>query len=484
MQDKITRIAIVGAGIAGLSCAKALQAQGYEVQVFESCTEVGGRMSTQSGASWQCDHGAQYFTAKCAQFREELTRWEEAGVATRWNPRMRVIDEVLGPWRESGVGTKRYVGVPNMMAPAQFLAKSLSVLLGAHVDGLQRHSGGWRLHIVELGWQSSLFDSVVIALPAPHAQTLLKHTTSVFQDLVSKVRMRPAWSVMMCCDEPFDPGFDAAFVNTGPIRWVARNLSKPQRQGKNVWVLQANAQWSEVHREEKPNEVANLLIKAFQEIFAVNFRTIKGHYWPCADTESSLERDFLWDSNLRLGLCGDWLMEAKIEGAWSSGNSLAKAIGNDATGKQLDIKLISIKFASLEYEMALALRNEILRFPLGRSLDSDDLEGEENQLHFGILNFDNKLIACVSVKIIDEKHYKIRQMAVSDNFQGKGLGVRLIRHVECELFKKGVSILSLHARESAISFYEKLEFHTSGNLFDEVGIPHIKMQKKVLDNPL
>lgn len=482
MQDKITSVAIVGAGIAGLSCARVLQEQGLKVQVFESAAEVGGRMSSLSGLSWQCDHGAQYFTAKGAQFCEELVRWEAAGVAECWNPRMRAIDEVRGPWRESGSNTKRYVGVPSMMAPAQFLAQSLSVQLQAHVDGLQKKSRGWQLHIMGEGWQSNFFDAVVLALPAPHAQALLQQTTSAFQDLLSAVQMRPAWAVIVCCDESFDPGFDAAFINTGPIRWVARNLSKPQRKGENLWILQANAQCSAAHGEAKPNEVASLLINAFQEICAVGFRTIAVHYWPCADIDSSLERDFLWDADLKLGLCGDWLFDAKIEGAWWSGFSLAKVIAHESKEKQLDIKLISFEFGSLEYELALELRNQILRIPLGRSLDSSDLEGENSQIHFGVLNLGNELIACVSVKIQDGKHYKIRQMAVADNFQGKGFGAKLVQYVERELSNKGVTKISLHARETAISFYEKLGFQCSGELFDEVGIPHIKMLKKMHKN--
>jgi len=480
VQDRIERpttVAIIGAGIAGLTCANSLQAQGLKVQVFEKSRGVGGRMSTRRGPTWQCDHGAQYFTARSAAFRAELARWEAAGVAEPWPVRIRVIDDAQRPWRESSSHTKRYVGVPGMTAPAQFLAASLPVQLEAHIDELRREPSGWRLHILGKGWQDCLYDALALALPAPQAHALLKQTPSVLQELVGTVRMRPAWALMMHCEESFDPGFDAAFVNSGPIRWVARNLSKPQRKGDNMWLVHATAQWSETHLEAQPNEVASILAEAFQEISPVSTRTSVAHRWRYADTEALLGQDFLWDSQTRLGVCGDWLQEAKVEGAWWSAFGLAKVIASESRGKYFDIKLISIEFASFQYESALELRNVVLRNPLGRSLDFEDLEGEDTQLHFGIMSFENKLIACVSVKILGENHYKIRQMAVANDCQHQGIGARLLRHVESKLVHKGGAKISLHARESAIAFYEKLGFHREGELFDEVGIPHIEMHK-------
>lgn len=476
-------VAIIGAGIAGLTCARQLQAQGLNVQVLEKSRSVGGRMSTRTGTSWQCDHGAQYFTAQSAQFRQELARWEEAGVAQQWTPRLRVIDEVNGPWRDSSNHTKRYVGVPSMAAPAQFLAQSLAVHLEAHVEGLRREPGGWRLHILGEGWQDYLYDAVVLALPAPQAQGLLSESTSVLRDLVGSVRMRAAWALMMCCDESFDPQFDAAFVNSGPIRWVARNLSKPQRQGDNMWLLHATAKWSEDNLDAKPSEVAVILIAEFQKIFPFIASSSSMHRWRYADAESTLGQEHLWDPEQGLGLCGDWLNESKVEGAWRSAASLAKMMAHDLKIKQLGIKLISIQFTSIQYEQALALRNAVLRNPLGRSLDNADLDGENEQLHYGIIGPEKELIACLSVKLLGEERYKIRQMAVDHGWHRQGLGSRLMTHVENELSRRGAQEICLHARVYAVEFYEKLGFNRCGESFYEVGIEHVKMSKTMRESP-
>tara|TARA_R110001592_G_scaffold69029_3_gene211587 strand:- start:186 stop:1643 length:1458 start_codon:yes stop_codon:yes gene_type:complete len=480
VQNKIeegTSVAIIGAGIAGLACAERLQAEGFSVQVFEKSPGVGGRMSTRRNPSWQCDHGAQYFTARSAAFREELQRWEAAGVAGLWSARMSVIENPQSPWRAAGANTKRYVGVPSMTAPAKFLAASLPVQLESHIDTLTREPEGWRLHIAGKGWQDKFYDALVLALPAPQAKDLLSQFSSPLRELVASVRMRPAWALMMRCDESFDPGFDAAFVNSGPIRWLARNLSKPQRQGENMWLLHATAQWSEVHLEAQPSDVIELLVEALQTICPALVHESVAHRWRYADTEVLLGRESLWDEEKRLGLCGDWLHEAKIEGAWLSALSLAKVITSRSLKKCLDSELISIEYSSSLYKSALELRNEILRKPLGRSLDFVDLDGESEQQHFGIFGCENTLIACVSVKEISGKHHKLRQMAVAEKFQGQGVGAELVASVERELIAQGVQEISLHARESAIKFYEKLGYNCIGNLFDEVGISHKKMHK-------
>ena len=84
---------IIGAGIAGLSCATSLQSLGHNVLVVEKSRGVAGRMSTRRGDDWQCDHGAQYFTARDPVFAAEVGRWMQAGVAALWSPRISVFGD-------------------------------------------------------------------------------------------------------------------------------------------------------------------------------------------------------------------------------------------------------------------------------------------------------------------------------------------------------------------------------------------------------
>ena len=85
-MNPVPHLAVIGSGIAGLSCATMLHRAGLEVSLFDKARSPGGRMSTRRGDDWQCDHGAQYFTARHPEFRAEVARWQQAGVADLWAP--------------------------------------------------------------------------------------------------------------------------------------------------------------------------------------------------------------------------------------------------------------------------------------------------------------------------------------------------------------------------------------------------------------
>ena len=137
-----------------------------------------------------------------------------------------------------------------------------------------------------------------------------------------------------------------------------------------------------------------------------------------------------------------------------------------------------IPFGSEQYRRALALREEILRAPLGLPLGEDDLQGEADQLHFGL--FDNgELVACVIAIPLTAEHAKIRQTAVAEAYRGQGLGRRIMTRLETTLAARGFASLSLHARSTAVGFYEKLGYQTVGSEFIEVSVPHREMVKGI-----
>jgi predicted GNAT family N-acyltransferase len=129
------------------------------------------------------------------------------------------------------------------------------------------------------------------------------------------------------------------------------------------------------------------------------------------------------------------------------------------------------------YEI-LQLRNKILRLPLGLSLFDENLDDEKDELFF-ILEIENKIVASCQLKKIDDKTSKLRQMAVHEDFQLKGFGKKLIEFVENYAFQKRIFKIELHARISALDFYKNLNYNIVGNEFEEVNIPHIKMEKKI-----
>jgi predicted GNAT family N-acyltransferase len=138
-----------------------------------------------------------------------------------------------------------------------------------------------------------------------------------------------------------------------------------------------------------------------------------------------------------------------------------------------------IVFGSSEFADERALRDRILRVPLGLALSDDDFEAEKDQLHFGLFAASGELAACVIAVPTAPGEAKIRQMAVALEHQGRSHGRMLMLRVEEELSRRGIRHLFLHARIPAVPFYEKIGFEKQGAGFIEVGIPHVEMTKDI-----
>ena len=144
------------------------------------------------------------------------------------------------------------------------------------------------------------------------------------------------------------------------------------------------------------------------------------------------------------------------------------------------LRFIEITFLSENYEQACRLRNEILRQPLGLDLLDEDLSAEADYLHFGIVE-GRRVIACVLGVPVSDVKVKIRQMAVSADFQNRGVGKTLLSNSETSLKQRGFQFLELDARTSAVGFYQKLGYHKLGEEFLSVSIPHQKMRKSLTE---
>lgn len=281
-------------------------------------------MSTRRGDGWQCDHGAQYFTARDPGFRAEVARWQAAGVAGVWPMRLAVFNEVGGQRSETRL--ERFVGVPRMTAPARLLADTLPLTAQTTITRLERMPAGWQMTSAEHGQLPGHFDAVLLAVPAPQAVPLLDAVAPDLAAIAAGAVMRGSWALMLRYDAPVALSFDAAFVNSGPLRWVARDNSKPGRGTQETWLLHASAEWSEAHIEETPETVAAALLQAFGRLGGPAPQAWSAHRWRYADTDSALDAGCAWDAGLRIGLCGDWLNGGKVEGAWLSGQALARQV--------------------------------------------------------------------------------------------------------------------------------------------------------------
>ncbi len=138
----------------------------------------------------------------------------------------------------------------------------------------------------------------------------------------------------------------------------------------------------------------------------------------------------------------------------------------------------TIPHNSLEYDNAVALRYDILRKPLGLFYTLEQLEAEKNEYHFAAFK-EEMVIGSISLVPVNKDLIKMRQFAVKEELQKKGIGTQLILHCEEWAKENGYKEIVLHARLTAVPFYKKLNYTTIGDEFTEVGLPHYKMMKKL-----
>ena len=135
-----------------------------------------------------------------------------------------------------------------------------------------------------------------------------------------------------------------------------------------------------------------------------------------------------------------------------------------------------IDHSSKEYDLMVQLRYDILRKPLNLNFDAADLEKEKDDVLIGAFD-DDRILGCCILTQVSEQEIRLRQMAVQNNLQGKGVGASMMHFAENISRDKGYKIISMHARVTAIGFYKGLGYNITGEEFFEVSIPHFRMQK-------
>ncbi len=343
------QIAVIGAGIAGVSCALQLARAGLRVTLLDKSRGWGGRMATRRTEFGGFDHGAQYFTVRDARFERALAA--HPSLVQPWTPEtMRVLDQEGLALTPSPVPLEQHwVAVPGMNDLARELGQPLAdgslgaqVLLGTRVARIERdaiHPDQWQLRCETgagaEGAQQVLggFDQVELAVPQPQAQELLQASqlAPALQQAIAGVEIAPCWTLMLAFPQAMQPGLDqfgpqwhAARSQHHRVRWLARESSKPGRGSIERWTVQASPEWSAEHVQDDAERVKAKLLKGFAEISGIHAEPSHAavHRWLYAQTRKPLGQPFLADAGLGLALCGDWCLGHRIEDGFVSGLEL------------------------------------------------------------------------------------------------------------------------------------------------------------------
>lgn len=319
-------IAIIGAGIAGLSAANALHKAGYAVHLFEKSRGSGGRMSSKRSDAGALDLGAQYFTARDRRFVDEVQQWQANGWAAEWSPHL--YNHKNGQLTPSPDEQIRWVGQPRMSAITRGLLGDLTVNFSCRITELIRGEKHWLLQDADESTYGP-FSHVIVATPAPQATALLA-TAPKLASAVAGVKMDPTWAVALAFDTALDTPMQGCFVQGSPLDWLARNRSKPGRDDTpDSWVLHATSAWSKEHIDLPKEAVIEHLHGAFAELIHCTMPApvfTLAHRWLYARPSSAHEFGALADADLGLYACGDWCLSGRVEGAWLSGQEAARRL--------------------------------------------------------------------------------------------------------------------------------------------------------------
>jgi hypothetical protein len=332
------RVAIVGAGLAGATCAHALRQAGAHVHVFDKARGPGGRLATRrleiAGADGlprtvRLDHGAPGFAVTDEAFAGFLRSALPQDALTPWRP-------VLAPGsRAVEPGPTLWLPQPDMPSLCRHLLSGVDMSWSCAIERLARDGDGWQL--VAAGEAlPGRFDTVLLALPPAQAAPLLAPLRPDWAQQAAAVAMQPCWTLMGVTASPTaDPAWDAARPVDGPLAWVLRPDRRPGREPvpcEAHWVLHARDAFTAEHLEQEPAAVLPLLQAALHACLGetLTWRHAVAHRWryalppgrPGAATA-------WWDASAGLGVCGDFLggpADRAAQGAWQSAQALMAAI--------------------------------------------------------------------------------------------------------------------------------------------------------------
>jgi len=340
-------IAVIGAGMAGVACARTLAQAGHRVTVFEQADTVGGRMTTLDTAFGGFDHGAQYFTVRDERFMQVVRA--ASHIVRPWSANtVRVLDELGHVLASAPPPTEpHFVASPGMAALLRHWAAPLAdgslaagLRLGTRVTRIERDAldgQRWQLRTEGAGGAQQVaggFDQVLLALPHAQADDLLRASALAPQlrEAMAKVTVAPCWTLMVAFPNAMQPGlshlgphWNAARSTHHRISWLARESSKPGRSPIERWTAQASPAWSTEHLDDEPERVKAKMLKGFSQITGIRAEPAHAevHRWRHAQTQHPLGRAYLWDADQGLGLCGDWCLGHRVENAFVSGLELA-----------------------------------------------------------------------------------------------------------------------------------------------------------------
>ncbi len=319
-------VLILGAGLAGLTAARALAASSVQVTVLDKSRGVGGRLATRRTTTGRADHGAQYFSAQTPDFQQQVGEWLTAGVVREWH-----LETVTVGDRH--VNHPRYIGADGMTGIAKYLADGLNIRTNERVVRLQTVDGGWQAD-TEAG-NTYRADALCCTLPAPQALALLADSdldpATLGVSALAAIQYQPCITVLATLNKPSTlPAPGGIRFDTGPVAWVADNQQKGISVGPCL-TIQASAEFSRARLEYTESDTLFLGPELISELMAWvgpwDVDAYQVHRWRYSQATKPYPEPLLAaQTPAPLLFGGDGFGMGNVEGAFLSGRALADSL--------------------------------------------------------------------------------------------------------------------------------------------------------------
>ncbi len=311
---------IIGAGMTGLTAARQLQQNGWAVTVLDKGRGVGGRMATRRLANARADHGAQYFTARTAEFRAFIAELTDAGIIREWALQGAQMSDI-------SFGHPRFIGTEGMTGIAKYMAQTLTIHTGERVIQLSGHEKGCA--VLTESQQTYQADHLILTIPAPQALTLLNDSAISISpnasNILEAIEYAPCLAIVVLLKgESLIPAPGVLKFEQEPVAWVADNFQKGISTLTSV-TIHASPAYSRQHLEEDLTAIGEQLIQSLNEwLPEAQIESFQVHRWRYSLAEKCFPKAFMaYQTPFSLLLGGDGFGQGNIEGAFQSGRQMA-----------------------------------------------------------------------------------------------------------------------------------------------------------------
>ncbi|TAF50896.1 MAG: FAD-dependent oxidoreductase [Oscillatoriales cyanobacterium] len=331
-------VVAIGAGMAGLICARQLRLAGYSVAVVEKSRGPGGRVATRRVQGTRADHGARYLEPQGDAVQALIDVLVDRQILKLWT-------DSVGEFRQgeiSSIPSSCYVAPAGMNAVGKYIAEGLDIWYGRRVKAISTP-------------QELIARAVVVAIPAPQALMFLNSEIGLSPDFLDKLRSveyDPCITVMAGYSAErnsdlsnLNPQWKSvSFPDDSDLAWIGLDSSKRLDPQQPVFVVHSSANFAQRYLEAADLDTVGgeLLDRASEHLipWLKQPQWLQVHRWRYAFCRNPLPVSCLVAQEILPLVCaGDLCGDGQIEAALRSGVAAAVWVNSQLEDSPLLISL-------------------------------------------------------------------------------------------------------------------------------------------------